>query len=48
MRKTVWKQKALQQATKALFFAKYVLKNQDLGDQRTSSNLETASEDKNS
>lgn len=29
MRKYVWKQKALAQATKALFLAKYVLKNQD-------------------
>lgn len=29
MRKHVWKQKALTQATKALFLAKYVLKNQN-------------------
>lgn len=29
MRKHVWKQKALAQATKALFLAKYVLKNQN-------------------
>ena len=28
MRKHVWKQKALNQANKALFLAKYVLKNQ--------------------
>ena len=28
MRKHVWKQKALAQATKALFLAKYVLKNE--------------------
>ncbi len=31
MRKHVWKQKALTQATKALFLAKYVLKSQDSG-----------------
>jgi hypothetical protein len=29
MRKNVWKQKALNQATKALFLAKYVLKAQE-------------------
>jgi hypothetical protein len=29
MRKHVWKQKALVQAQKALFLAKYVLQNQD-------------------
>ncbi len=35
MRKHVWKQKALTQATKALFLAKYVLKNQDALDSTT-------------
>lgn len=36
MRKHVWKQKALAQATKALFLAKYVLKNQDATGQQNS------------
>lgn len=35
MRKYVWKQKVVNQATKALFLAKYVLKNQDNLDQTT-------------
>lgn len=43
MRKTVWKQKALAQATKALFLAKYVLKNQDLVEQ--SSEVQAVSND---
>ena len=37
MRKHVWKQKALIQANKALFLDKYVLKNQDLAEQQTTS-----------
>jgi hypothetical protein len=35
MRKHVWKQKALIHATKALFLAKYVLKNQDSVDSQS-------------
>jgi len=38
MRKHVWKQKALIHATKALFLAKYVLKNQELVGQETTNN----------
>jgi hypothetical protein len=38
MRKHVWKQKALIHATKALFLAKYVLKNQDLVDAQATTN----------
>lgn len=45
MRKHVWKQKALVQANKALFLAKYVLKNQDLVEQQTTS--ETSSNEAN-
>lgn len=35
MRKHVWKQKALIQATKALFLAKYVLKDKENLEQKT-------------
>lgn len=45
MRKHVWKQKALVQANKALFLAKYVLKNQDLVEQQATS--ETSSNEAN-
>jgi hypothetical protein len=47
MRKNVWKQKALNQATKALFLAKYVLKNQDVSDFQTPNALETNSKENN-
>ena len=43
MRKHVWKQKALVQATKALFLAKYVLKNQDTIQTQTATNTEAVS-----
>lgn len=39
MRKHVWKQKALVQANKALFLAKYVLKNQDLVENQTTETI---------
>jgi len=42
MRKHVWKQKALTQAKKALFLAKYVLKNQETLDSTTEISTENA------
>lgn len=44
MRKHVWKQKALAQATKALFLAKYVLRNnKEDGEQSSVNTSETLS-----
>lgn len=43
MRKHVWKQKALAHATKALFLAKYVLKNQEGGEQPSANGSESLS-----
>lgn len=43
MRKHVWKQKALAHATKALFLAKYVLKNQEGGEQPSTNVSESLS-----
>lgn len=43
MRKHVWKQKALVQAQKALFLAKYVLQNQDSVQPEVAPNVDSAS-----
>jgi hypothetical protein len=43
MRKYVWKQKAISQAVKALFLAKYVVKNQESVEQQTVNNGESLS-----
>jgi len=47
MRKNVWKQKALNQAIKALFLAKYVLKNQETSEFQTPNAFETNSKENN-
>jgi hypothetical protein len=48
MRKTIWKQKVSKQATRALFLAKYLLKNtsEEISENAVTSKFENAKESK--